>query len=130
VSREEKAMTTITLQPDIEKEINHEARHRKASVEDIANEWLRHQAWEQRRRKISEETKRYVALHAELRQQYADKVIAMQDGKVIDVGDELDEVYRRVHQKFGEQAILITRVGVEPIQTYKIRNPRLATQLP
>ncbi|MBI4630717.1 MAG: hypothetical protein HY740_03195 [Chloroflexi bacterium] len=54
----------------------------------------------------------------------------MLDGQVVDVGDDVVEVYHRVHKKFGDEAVLITKVDSEPIKTYKIRSPRLATPLP
>ena len=123
-------MTTVTLQPKIMIEINRESQRRQISVDELVNDWLKHYLWELRNKKIGEESKRYVAMHAELRKQYADKVIAMLDGQVVDVGDDLGEVHRRVREKFGDEAVLITKVESEPIKTYKIRSPRLSTPLP
>jgi len=76
------------------------------------------------------EAERYYAQHTQLRAQYADKVIAMRDGEVVDSGDELLEVFQRVRERFGDEPILITRVGVEPVETYTIRSPRLETPIP
>ena len=111
-------------------EISKESQRRHISVDDLVNNGLKHYLWELRNQKISEESKRYVAMHAELRKQYADKVIALFNGQVVEVGNDLVEVHRRVREKFGDEAVLITKVEATPVKTYKARSPRLATPLP
>jgi hypothetical protein len=116
---------TVALRPDVAASVRAEAEHRRVGVDELVNEWLENQLWEEQGRKIEEESKRYQAMHAQLRTQYADKVIAMHEGEAVDSGDEFMEVYRRVRARFGNAAVLITRVGIEPIETYTIRSPRL-----
>ena len=123
-------MTTVALRPNLAEPLRTEAERRQTSVEELVNDWLEDYLWQQRNKKIAEESERYRAMHAQLRAQYADKVIAMRDGKVVDSGEELLEVYNRVRARFGAEPILITKVGVEPIETYTIRSPRLETPAP
>ncbi len=120
-------MTTIALRPNLAEQLRTEAERRRTDVEKLVNDWLEDDLWEQRMKKIHEEAERYRAQHAQLRLQYADKVIAMHDGEVVDSGEDLPEVYRRIRERFGDEPVLITRVGVEAIETYTIRSPRLVT---
>ena len=120
-------MTTIALRPNLAEQLRTEAERRRTDVEKLVNDWLEDDLWEQRMKKIHEEAERYRAQHAQLRLQYADKVIAMHDGDVVDSGEDLPEVYRRIRERFGDEPVLITRVGVEAIETYTIRSPRLVT---
>ncbi|HEY4688511.1 MAG TPA: DUF5678 domain-containing protein [Anaerolineae bacterium] len=122
-------MTVVTLRPKLAEQLRPEAERRQKSIEELVNDWLEDDLWEQRNRKIHEEAERYYARHAQLRTQYADKVIAMRDGEVVDSGDELLEVYQRIRERFGDEPVLITRVGVEPIETYTIRSPHLETPI-
>ncbi|HLF27997.1 MAG TPA: DUF5678 domain-containing protein [Anaerolineae bacterium] len=123
-------MTAVNLRPKLAEQLRPEAERRQKSIEELVNDWLEDDLWEQRNKKIHEEAERYYARHAQLRAQYADKVIAMRDGEVVDSGDELLEVYQRVRERFGDEPVLITRVGVEPVETYTIRSPRLGTPIP
>ena len=120
-------MTTIALRPNLAEQLRTEAERRRTDVEKLVNDWLEDDLWEQRMKKIHEEAERYRAQHAQLRLQYADKVIAMHDGEVVDSGEDLPEVYRRIRERFGDEPVLITRVGVEAIEIYTIRSPRLVT---
>ena len=120
-------MTTVALRPNLAEQLRTEAERRRTDVEKLVNDWLEDDLWEQRTKKIHEEAERYRAQHAQLRLQYADKVIAMRDGEVVDSGEDLPEVYRRIRERFGDEPVLITRVGVEAIETYTIRSPRLVT---
>ncbi|HKZ82906.1 MAG TPA: hypothetical protein VJ793_04540 [Anaerolineae bacterium] len=123
-------MTIVTLRPKLAEQLRPEAERRQTSIEEMVNDWLEDELWEQRNKKIHEEAERYQAMHAQLRAQYADKVIAMHAGEVVDSGDELLAVYLRVRERFGDEPVLITRVGVEAIETYTIRSPRLEAPLP
>ena len=118
-------MITATLHLKDEEYLREEAKRRRISVEDLLNEWLDdrlRQEWHQR---ILKESERYQAMHAQLRAQYPDRYIAMYNGEVVDIGDEVGEVYQRIQARFGRVPVLITRVGVEPVETFTIRSPRL-----
>lgn len=120
-------MDTVALRSDLAEQLRAEAERRRIDVERLVNDWLEDHLWEQRVKKIHEEAERYRAQHAQLRLQYADKIIAMHDGEVVDSGEDLPEVYRRIRERFGDEPVLITRVGLEAIETYTIRSPRLVT---
>jgi hypothetical protein len=123
-------MSSVELGPTIAPHLEAEAARRHITVAALVNQWLEEQLWLEKHKKIQEEMKRYVAQYQQLRTEYPDKVIAMREGQVIEVGDEVGEIYRRVRERFGDEAILITRVGKEPVETYTIRSPRLVEPLP
>lgn len=118
-------MAEIVLRPDLAKKLSQEAERRQTSVEALVNDWLEEHWWKEQHTKIREESKRYQAQHPELRAKYADKVVAMLNGEVVEVGDDLGEVYRRVRGRLGDEAVLITRVGEKPVETFTIQ--RMAT---
>ncbi len=114
-------MSSIELRPSLVQQLETEATRRHTSVEALANDWLEEQLWEEQHRQIRAEVERYQAQFPQLRAQYANRVIAMRDGQVVEVGDDLGEVYRRVQERYGNQAVLITRVGGQPIETHMMR---------
>jgi hypothetical protein len=121
--------TAVALRPALAEQLRAEAARRQTSIEALANDWLEDQLWDARRGKIMEEAERYRAAHAQLRRKYADKIIALWNGQVVDSGDDFMEVYQRIRERFGDEAVLITQVSEEPIETFTIRSPCLAEQL-
>jgi hypothetical protein len=121
----EQTMDAVSIRPTLQQPLQTAANNRQTTVEELVNDWLEKNLWEYRHQRIREESERYQALHAELYPQYEGRVIAMLNGEVVDVGDELAEVYHRIRARYGEEPILITKVGPEPIETYIMRSPRL-----
>jgi hypothetical protein len=117
--------TAVALRPTLAEQLRAEAARRQISLDALANDWLEDQLWEARRGKIMEEAERYRAAHAQLRQKYADKIIALWNGQVVESGDDFVEVYRRVRERFGDEAVLITQVSEEPVETFTVLSPRL-----
>jgi hypothetical protein len=103
------------------------AKSRQTTFEDLVNDWLENQLWEYWHQSIREESERYQAQHAELYPQYQGKVIAMLNGNVVDVGDELVEVYERTQVRYKDVPVFITRVGPDPITTYTVLSPKMAS---
>jgi hypothetical protein len=123
-------MNAVTLDPNLWKQLSVEAERHHKDVETLVHEWLKKNLQEQWEQKFDKEWERYLALYSQLRNSYADKVIALMDGVVIDSGDELSEVYHRVKAKYPEEPVVITRVGPEPIETYRAPSTRLVDIYP
>lgn len=120
-------MSAIELQPNLEKRLEGEALRRHVSLPSLVNEWLEEQWWKAQHEKIRQETELYQAQHAELVEQYLGKVIAMHEGRVIVVGDDMGQVYLQAQEKVGDIAVLIVEVQADPVETYTIRTPQLTT---
>jgi hypothetical protein len=124
------SMNAVTLDPDLWKQLSVEAERRHTDIETLIHEWLKENLQEQRDQKFEEEWERYLALYPQLRENYANKVIALLDGVIIDSGDELFEVYQRVQAKYPDESFVVTRVGLEPMETYRAPSPRLVDTHP
>lgn len=118
----EQGTTIEKVLNDLAREYVQQARRAKITEE---NDWLEDRLWESWNRKIDEESERYQSMHQQLLEQYEDKVIALREGEVVDIGEDLGEVYHRVRARYGEEPIFITKVGPEPIESYTIHSPRL-----
>ena len=112
-------MPTIVVEPELYKRFEEAAIEQKASVDEMLDEAVRHYLWELNRRKISEESKRYRQLHAELRAKHLGKYIAMLNGEVVDNDADFQALHQRVRQRFGRKPVMITLVqeAVEPTLT-------------
>lgn len=75
--------------------------------------------------KIAQEQRHYEAQHAAILSQYRGHYIAMHEGKLVDHDLDRVAVSRRIRQKYGHTAILITQVREEPKLTITVRSPRL-----
>lgn len=117
-------MTTIALRPELIDKLNKEAERRRTSLEELVNNWLEDQLWQEWHRKIAEESQCFQEKHGELFAQYAGQHIAMRDGVVLDQDADLLALHRRIRAKHGDEPILMALVTPEPIQTFKMRSPR------
>lgn len=79
----------------------------------------------EQQRKIEREQRHYEAQHAELLALYHGQYIAMHDGKVVDHDSDRVALRRRIRDRYGAIAILITPVEEEPLQTIMVRSPKL-----
>ena len=121
-------MISIELRPELADRLQAEAARQQTTLQDLVNEWLAQDLWEQRNEKIRAEAEKYRAQHATLRAQFADKFIAMRGGQVVDSSDEMLQLYRRISERFGDEPVLITQVLDEPIESYTIHSPQLVTE--
>lgn len=64
-------------------------------------------------------------LHPSLVQTHLGKYVAIYQGEVVDEGDDSATVYARIRQKYGSQAILISKVEKAPVRKAKILSPRI-----
>ena len=112
-------MPTIVVEPELYKRFEEAAIEQKASVDKMLDEAVRYYLWELDRKKISEESKRYRQLHAELRAKHLDKYIAMLNGEVVDTDADFQVLHKRVRQRFGRKPVMITLVqeAAEPALT-------------
>jgi hypothetical protein len=123
-------MNAVMLEPDLWQQLNVEAERRHTNIETLIHDWLKENLREQRDQKFEEEWERYLALYPQLREDYTDKVVALLNGLVIDSGDELFDVYQRVQAKYPDESFVVTRVGPEPMETYRASSPRLVDTHP
>ncbi|MEK7439346.1 MAG: DUF5678 domain-containing protein [Chloroflexota bacterium] len=117
-------MALVELRPNLIERLTKEADRRRKSVEELVNEWLEDQLWQDWHRKISEETNQYQEQHAELLKKYRGQCVAMRDGKVIDHDSDLPTLHRRVRDKYGDEPILMSPVSPIPLPTFKVRSPK------
>lgn len=110
-------MPTITLEPELYTRIKETARKQASSIDSVVAEAANHYLWELERQKISEEAAAYRDHHAELRQHFLGKYIAMHNGEVVDCDANVDVLWQRVRQRFGRTPIMIVLVGASPEET-------------
>ena len=117
-------MTTVALRPELEEQLRPEAERRQTSIEELVNEWLTNQLWQEWHKRIDEESQRFQAKHAELRAQYAGEYIAMRDGTVLDHDADLSTLHQRIRAQYGDEPILMAPVTSQPSQSFKVLSPR------
>jgi hypothetical protein len=120
-------VSAIELQPNLAKRLEGEAHRRQVTLESLVNEWLEEQWWQAQHEKIRRETEQYQAQHGQLRALYLGKVIAMHEGNVIVVGEDMGQVYLQAQDKVGDDAVLVIQVQDEPVESYRVRTPQLVT---
>jgi len=75
--------------------------------------------------KLSREMKAFEAMLDELLQEYEGKYVAIHQGKVIGVDDDLSTLHNRIYYEMGSVPVLFERVSAEPKREIVIRSPRL-----
>lgn len=117
-------MTTIALRPELEQQLKPEAERRQTSMDQLVNDWLENQLWQEWHRIIEEESARFREKHAELLSQYAGEYVAMRNGTVIDHDTDLPALHHRIRTHYGNEPILMAPVSLQPVQKFKMRSPR------
>ena len=80
--------------------------------------WQEAQQRQARAQRVPEQFEREVAtferMLPELLQKYRDRVVAIHDGQVVEVGDTKAEVSERVRRRLGDTVVYIQRVSERP----------------
>jgi predicted transcriptional regulator len=74
---------------------------------------------------LDREMQAYIALHPMLKEKYFGKYVAVYQGKLVDVADDLGTLHERIHALYPKQIVWIAQVKAEPIETLYVRSPRL-----
>lgn len=78
-----------------------------------------------RRAEMLQEVAAYEALLPLLVEQYLGKYVAIYQGNVVDVDEDLEEIICRVREVYLDQIILIRKVEASLPPEIRIRSPRL-----
>jgi predicted transcriptional regulator len=107
-------MPTITVEPEIYEQLEAVAEEKQAKTEQIAEEALKRYLWEQNNQKISRESALYREQHSEIKKQFLGKFIAMHQGQIVDHDSDFQILFKRIRERFGNTAVMITNVEEEP----------------
>jgi hypothetical protein len=100
------------------------AEQEDKEVSELVNEALRRYLWEVKERKIDREMEAYRTMHAELKQRFLGEYVAIHHGELIDHDTDRHALSRRVRQKYGSVAVLITPVEDDPEREFLMLSPR------
>ena len=70
------------------------------------------------------ETDAWQRLDAQERARFEGRYVAVCHGQVVDSDPDQGELYRRIHDRYGNQSVLITPGGSQPATRYRIRSAR------
>jgi hypothetical protein len=85
------------------------------------DDYIRKLEWE----KLSREMRAFQAMLDELLVEYEGKYVAVHQGMVIGVDDDLSTLHNRIYYELGSTPVLYERVTSEPKREIVIRSPRL-----
>lgn len=100
------------------------AKQEDKEISELVTEALRQYLWEAKERKIDREMEAYRTMHAELKQRFLGKYVAIHNGELVDHDADRRALSRRVRQKYGSVAVLITPVADEPEREFLMLSPR------
>jgi len=118
-------MRTVTLTPELVREIESLAGKDQADAQLFVEKAVREYLNQTRQAKIRAETEAFNAQHAKLRVTYLGQYVAMHEGKVIDHDPDLRALHLRVYAKVGRIPVLLKQVTDEPERVLTFRSPRL-----
>jgi len=101
------------------------SRHYNLDINELLNQALKKYRRYMEERKIEAEKKDFLRQHAQLKQTYLGRFVAMHHGQVIDYDQDVVLLHQRIRRKYGREAILIRQVEEEPERPLIMRSPRL-----
>jgi len=117
-------MDAIILRDELRKNLERYAREQERSTSDVVNEAVRKYLLDADLEKIRREQAAYEAMHADLKETGSGKWVAVHEGQVVDRDDDDVALHRRVRDRYGDIAILLTRVDESPVREIRLRTPR------
>jgi hypothetical protein len=87
-----------------------------------------HQVDDEHQAAMRREEAAYQEMHEELYKKYPGQHVAIYQGELIDHDEDGVALYMRVRQKYPGEFVLMTPVGQEAEETYRILSPRLVVE--
>jgi hypothetical protein len=81
--------------------------------------------WSEPDSDLDAEMEAYIAMHPLLKQKMMGQHVAVFDGELVDHDVDFAALVERIRQDYGDQAVWLTTVREEPIDTIVMRSPRL-----
>ena len=117
--------TTFTIAENTAFGLQQAANGLGISVEELAKRAIHRYLRESAEKKIDVEETYYKAQHQQLLQSYANQVIAMHEGRVVDSDNDEVALYLRIRQRYPMLGVLLKRVTPQAEVVWTIRSPRL-----
>ncbi|MBE2201535.1 MAG: hypothetical protein IAE79_23185 [Anaerolinea sp.] len=120
-------MTTITLKPDLTRQIEHFAGTNQTQKDAFIDKAVRQYIAQIRRDKIRAETESFTAQYETLLSHYLHQYVALHNGQVIDHDPDLRALHLRVFARLGNTPVLLKQVTHSSDRELIFRSPRLET---
>lgn len=117
-------MSTVTLKPDLTRQIEYLAGANEVQKEAFVDKAVRQYIAQYRREKIRAEAEAFEKLHETLRSSYLNQYVAIHNGQVIDHDPILRILHLRVFARLGPIPVLLKRVTEEGSKELIFRSPR------
>ena len=117
-------MPTVTLQPELVKQLQQVASEQAMLPEELLETAVRTYLRQIEREKIKAEAEAFHNMHAELVEKYLGQYVAIHNGKMVDQDEDFRSLHTRIRQRFGRQPVLLRRVEAEPERVWTFRSPR------
>lgn len=121
-------MTTLTLEPKLQQQLEQVAAEKTTSADELLDAAVRTYLRQLDREKIRLEAAAYRSLHSQLILDYLEQYVAIHRGRVVDSDVNFEALHARIREHFGNQAVLIRRVEIEPERTLTFRSPRMESK--
>jgi hypothetical protein len=118
-------MAQISLTGRTLESLQRVAARKGTGIGDLLNSIIEKYVADERLRQIDREQQAFEAQHNQLRKRYRGQYIAMSQGRVIDHDMDEAALWKRVHNLFGDEPVLISPVLETARQTILIRSPHL-----
>lgn len=120
----ENLMTTVTLKPDLTRQIENLAGTKQTEKDAFIDKAVRQYIVQFRRDKIRAETAAFEAQHQMLQSKYLNEYVALHNGQVIDHDNDLRTLHLRVFKQLGHTPVLLKQVLQSPDRELVFRSPR------
>ncbi len=117
-------MTTITLKPNLVKQIEQMAHTVGIDATVLVNDAIQEHIIHLRREKLEAEITAFELMHEDLKAQYLGN-LAVYNGQVVDSDEEFESLFLRVREQLGSVPVLIRQVGIKPQAEFRFRSPKI-----
>lgn len=103
-------MPTVAIEPKLFQRLEQAAVESELNTGEMFDQALRRYLWELDRRKIARESNAFRHQHADLKDRYLGRYVAMHNERVVDHDPDFNRLRQRVRERFGHTAVMISLV--------------------
>ena len=117
--------TSISLQPDLVRQINRLSQAKGETVEEFIDHAVRKHVERLEEQKLKAEAQAFIHLHSQLVSQYLGQFVAIFEGQLIDHDEGFETLFLRIQNTHQDEIVLIRQVTPKPTIELRGPSPRL-----
>ena len=118
-------MLTVIIKPTMQTKLEQVADMTGQPIDEIVDQALNQHLERLNDQQLEAEIRAFEQMYADLKENYFGQFVAVYQGQVVDADADIEPLFLRIQDSFGDRTVLIRQVGDTPDETYRFHGVRL-----